>query len=129
VVSPSHNDSVNRRTARSWWTDEQQELISAVEKNIHISGFRYWVHAGAVIAADTSTAPTGRRLRKNEGSTRLRLADRPRRVDQADVAEGLRKVADQLARLGIHFLREQADIVDEADRVLEGLPGSPDFAR
>jgi hypothetical protein len=51
---------------------------------------------------------------------RLRLADRPGRVDEADVAERLREVADQLARLGIDLLGEQSDVVDEADRALEG---------
>src|SRR5262245_13096677 len=54
----------------------------------------------------------------------LGLRDRPGCVDQPDVTELLRKVAEQLAALGVHLLGEQADVVGEGDPLLE-LPAGP----
>src|SRR5207302_2317887 len=43
----------------------------------------------------------------------LGLADRPGGVDEPDVAEGLREVAEQLAGLGIDLLGEESEVVAE----------------
>ena len=50
-----------------------------------------------------------------------RLLDRPRGVDQADVAEGLGKVAEELARLRVDLFGEETDVVHVARRTREGL--------
>src|SRR5215207_6145014 len=49
------------------------------------------------------------------------LADRPGRVDQPDVAEGLREVAQQLAGVRVDLFRQQSNVVDERDRPVEHL--------
>src|SRR2546422_1864439 len=53
----------------------------------------------------------------------LRLRDRPRCVDQPDVAEGLGEVPQQLARGLVDLLGQQAHVVGEGDRALEHLAG------
>src|ERR1700682_5406412 len=53
----------------------------------------------------------------------LRLRDRPGGVDQPDVAEGLREVAEQLPRTGVDLLGEQTDVVHVGDGALEHRPG------
>src|SRR5207244_6128755 len=57
----------------------------------------------------------------------FRLGDCPRGVDQADVAERLREVAEHLARAWLDFLGEQADVVGERDRLLEDASGAVDL--
>src|SRR3974377_2364862 len=52
----------------------------------------------------------------------LRLADGPGGVDQADMAERLREVADHLAAGPVDLLGQQAHVVDRSHRALEGLP-------
>ncbi len=39
------------------------------------------------------------------------LRDRPRRVDELDVRQGLREVAEQLAVADVDLLREKPDVV------------------
>src|SRR5215831_11424972 len=53
------------------------------------------------------------------GGTLLCLGDCPGGVDQPDVAERLREVADHLAAAGVDLLGEQADVVDRRHRPLE----------
>jgi Sodium/hydrogen exchanger family len=57
------------------------------------------------------------------------LGDRPGRVDQADVAERLREVADHLGAAGVDLLGQQADVAGVGDRPPEGRPGGLDLAR
>ena len=47
-----------------------------------------------------------------------------RGVDQRDMREGLREVAEKAARHGIVFLGEQPDIVGQRRKALEQLPAS-----
>src|SRR5438552_1793030 len=63
----------------------------------------------------------------SRGGAALRLGDRPRGVDQADVAERLREVAEQFAGLRIDLFGEQSDVVHEGDRVLEHGFGALDL--
>src|SRR2546423_11116605 len=49
--------------------------------------------------------------------------DGPRRVDQPDVAERLREVAEELARAFVDLLGQQPDIVGVLDGPFEHLPG------
>src|SRR5512144_3218354 len=51
----------------------------------------------------------------------LGLRDRPGGVDQADVAECLREVAQQLSGSRVDLLGQQADIVAVGDRAFEDL--------
>src|ERR671931_1967990 len=60
------------------------------------------------------------------GFPALRLTDRPRGVDQPDVAERLWEVAEQLAGPGVHLLRQQPHVVGVRDRALEHRPGPID---
>src|ERR1700722_13980528 len=48
----------------------------------------------------------------------------PSRVDEPDVAEGLRKVAQEFSADGIDLLGEEADVVDEGCRTLEDGAGT-----
>jgi hypothetical protein len=57
------------------------------------------------------------------GEALLSLADGPGGVDQADVAERLREVADHLVAFGVDLLGQQADVVDRRRRPLEGRLG------
>ena len=50
------------------------------------------------------------------------LVDLPRGRDQADVAEGLREVAEQLAAGGVDLLRQQAEVVRVAGRAGRTAP-------
>src|SRR5215510_3979226 len=45
-----------------------------------------------------------------------------RGVDQPDVAEGLGKVAEQLAGIWVDLLGEEADIIEVRDGTLEDVP-------
>jgi hypothetical protein len=56
------------------------------------------------------------------------LGDGPCGVDQADVTERLREVADHLAGAGVDLLGEQADIVDGGHGMLEGRGGRFDLS-
>src|SRR6516164_7554476 len=53
----------------------------------------------------------------------LGLADGPGGVDQADMAEGLREVADHLTAGHVDLLGQQADVVDRRHGPLEGRRG------
>ena len=57
----------------------------------------------------------------------LSLRNGPGRIDEADVTEGLREVAQQLVTGRINLLGEQADIVGVGNRLFEGLPGPLDL--
>src|SRR6266545_2745742 len=57
----------------------------------------------------------------------LGLGDGPRGVDQPDVAERLREVADHLAVAGVDLLGQQPDIVDGGHGTLEGHGGRLDL--
>ncbi|WP_155849492.1 hypothetical protein [Arthrobacter sp. H20] len=60
------------------------------------------------------------------------LLDQPGRIDEADVAEGLREVAELLAGGLVDLLGQQAGVVDVAHRVLEhgsGTANRPASAR
>src|SRR6266536_1718748 len=57
----------------------------------------------------------------------LGLGDGPRGVDQPDVAERLREVADHLAVAGVDLLGQQPDIVDGGHATLEGHGGRLDL--
>src|SRR5436190_24302269 len=51
------------------------------------------------------------------------------RGDEADVAERLREVAEQLAARRVDLLRDQAEVVRVADEPVEQLLGPLDLAR
>src|SRR6516164_3047062 len=68
-------------------------------------------------------ARTGRRYRTAACGTFPGLGDGPGSVDQADVAERLREVADHLTAGRVDLLGQQADVVDRRHRPLEGRRG------
>src|SRR5215469_6606654 len=75
--------------------------------------------------------PTGLRSRRHTRrlapATALPgLGDSPGGVDQANMAESLREVADHLTGAGVDLLSKQADVVDGGHRPLEGRSGCPD---
>src|SRR3954453_11353603 len=89
---------------------------------------RWHCRPGPLPAPGTTTASVPAALhpppppgRRRPGSAGLR--DRPRGVDQADVAEGLGEVAEQLSRRRVDLLGEQAEVVAVAGRGLEDLAG------
>src|SRR5580698_7246744 len=53
----------------------------------------------------------------------LGLCNRPGRIDEPDVAESLREVAQELSARGIDLLRQQADVVDEGGGPFEDGAG------
>src|SRR5438874_7485247 len=55
------------------------------------------------------------------------LGDSPGGIDQSDMAERLREVAEQFAGGGVDLLGEQADIVDERRRLREDALGPLDL--
>src|SRR6266542_6224764 len=58
----------------------------------------------------------------------LRLRDGPRRVDEPDVAEGLREVPQQLTGLFVDLLGQEPDVVGKRDGAFEHGPGPVDLA-
>src|SRR4051812_40663655 len=48
----------------------------------------------------------------------LLAREQQRAVDEPDVAEGLREVADETARARVVLLGEQADVIDQAEQAL-----------
>src|SRR3982074_1155275 len=57
------------------------------------------------------------------------LRNGPGRVDQSDVAEGLRKVPERLTAGRVDLLREQAHVVGVGAGSLEGRSGPLELAR
>src|SRR5712692_11786215 len=72
--------------------------------------------------------PRSRRRGRPRCSFRSQAAGNGR-ADQADVAEALRKVAEELVGRRIDLLREEADVVNAADEVVHkdtGFVGAAD---
>lgn len=82
--------------------------------------FRRGFSAGAFVSAG---APSGT-VQSAFGGAAFSLRDRAGRIDETDVAEGLREVAEHLTRRRIGFLSQQADAADERDGTFEHLSGS-----
>src|SRR5690242_15001166 len=79
---------------------------------------------------DTSAgSPTFTATSRPSDTALLGLADRPRRVDEPNVAERLREVAEQLAGRRVDLLGEQPDVVDVRRRPLEDGGGLLHLAR
>src|SRR4051794_35973046 len=73
-------------------------------------------------STDGSSGPASNRRRGEAGSGRgrgLRFGDGPRGVDEADVAERLGEVAQELSADRVNLLREQTHIVDKCGRSFE----------
>src|SRR4051794_26542704 len=58
----------------------------------------------------------------------LRFGDGPGGVDEADVAEGLGEVSEELSAAGVDLLGEQAHVVAVADGGRERAAGGADLA-
>src|SRR5450759_1199624 len=98
----------------------------------------WWTSARRTGSFSPATAGSPSRLAEVPGSGRspgsgrlaaLGLGDCPGGVHEPNVAEGLREVAEQLARLGIDFLGQQPEIIAVTDGALEHLAGAPRLVR
>src|SRR5438270_2092438 len=121
--SPSGN--TDERTVSTWlprMSPSRAKCLGRSSRHASNSISRVGTELEGICVA-TMHRSSPRRRRGKRALPALRLGDRPRRVDQPDVAEGLGEVAEQLARVGIDLFGEQAEIVAEPDGRLERVAG------